>query len=89
LQIVDGYSTLRFVSHYLIIVNAAMDPIIYGLTNENFRRAFRTTMLARRLFGAATTATVPRAPRSPVRTLEPRNLCDKADYIKQWFSPPK
>lgn len=24
-------------------MNAALDPLIYGLTNENFRRAFRTT----------------------------------------------
>jgi hypothetical protein len=86
---VDGYSTLRFVCHYLITVNAAVNPIIYGLTNENFRRAFRTTILARRLFGTAATATVPRPPRSPVRTLEPRNLSDKTDHIKQWFSQPK
>lgn len=88
-QIVDGYSTLRFVCHFLIIVNSAINPIIYGLTNENFRRAFRTTTLARRLFGTATTVTIPRTPRSPVLTLEPRNLFDKAHHVKQWFSPPK
>jgi hypothetical protein len=89
LQVVDGYSTLRFVCHYLITVNAAVNPIIYGLTNENFRRAFRTTILARRLFGTAAAVTIPRAPLSPIRTLEPRNLYHKADYTKQWFCQPK
>lgn len=31
-------------------MNAAVNPIIYGLTNEKFRKAFQTTTLSKWLF---------------------------------------
>jgi hypothetical protein len=87
LQVADAYSTLWFISHYLIIVNAAMDPIIYGLTNESFRRAFRAS--ARWLFGASVAAPALHTPRPPIHRLEPRNLGLKHDSRNQWFSSPE
>lgn len=43
---VDGsFAILWYVSHYLIFVNAAVNPLIYGLTNDNFRRAYSQTPL--------------------------------------------
>lgn len=30
-----------FVAHYLMFINSAMNPIIYGLMNENIKRGFR------------------------------------------------
>lgn len=30
-----------YISHYLIFFNCSLDPIIYGVTNDNFRRAFK------------------------------------------------
>ncbi|CAO1441879.1 unnamed protein product [Diamesa serratosioi] len=42
---VDGsFQVLWYVSHYLIYVNAALTPIIYGLTNENYRRSIRQSL---------------------------------------------
>lgn len=39
---IDGiYRILWYVSRYLIFLNCALTPCVYGLTNENFRKAFR------------------------------------------------
>jgi hypothetical protein len=86
---VDAYNTLWFISHYLIIVNAATDPIIYGLTNENFRRAFRATALSQQLFGATAAVSSQRTSRPPQQRLEPRNLSLESGSGKQWFILPK
>ncbi|XP_022916828.1 neuropeptide Y receptor type 1 [Onthophagus taurus] len=45
-----NYETLWFVSKYLVFVNAAINPVIYGLTNEKFRRALKSTGVAKFLF---------------------------------------
>lgn len=37
------YNALVTVSQYMIYVNPAANPIIYGLMHQNFRRAFRLT----------------------------------------------
>lgn len=38
----DGlYSTLWFISKYLIFLNAGINPVVYGSTNEKFRQAFK------------------------------------------------
>lgn len=43
---VDGsFSVLWYTSHYLIFLHAAVNPLIYGLTNANFRRAYAQTPL--------------------------------------------
>lgn len=30
-----------YIAHYLIFFNCSLDPFIYGVTNDNFRRAFK------------------------------------------------
>lgn len=42
-QIDEFFVMFWYISHYLIFVNCASDPIIYGVTNDNFRRAFRAS----------------------------------------------
>lgn len=42
-QVQGAFSNLWYWSHYLMFCNAAINPIIYGLTNDNFRKAFRKT----------------------------------------------
>lgn len=43
---IDGwFYILWYTSHYLLYLNAAVNPIIYGLTNDNFRRAYHQTPL--------------------------------------------
>lgn len=38
-----SFAILWYASHYLIFLNAAVNPLIYGLTNDNFRRAYHQT----------------------------------------------
>lgn len=38
-----NYAALMTVSQYMIYVNPAVNPIIYGFLHQNFRRAFRLT----------------------------------------------
>lgn len=39
---VDGsFEIMWYISRYLIFLNCALTPAVYGITNENFRRAFR------------------------------------------------
>lgn len=42
-QIEGSFQILWYVSRYLIFLNCALTPCVYGITNENFRRAFRHT----------------------------------------------
>lgn len=42
-QIEGSFQILWYTSHYLLYLNAAVNPIIYGLTNDNFRRAYHQT----------------------------------------------
>ncbi|XP_030758668.1 substance-K receptor-like [Sitophilus oryzae] len=45
-NLVNGlYHTLWFTSKYLLIVNAALNPLIYSATNISFRNAFKKTKL--------------------------------------------
>nr|CAH7727096.1 unnamed protein product [Callosobruchus chinensis] len=44
------YHTMWFISKYLIYVNSSLNPIIYGVTNETFRKAFKTTKFSKWLF---------------------------------------
>ncbi|XP_042891769.1 substance-K receptor-like [Penaeus japonicus] len=37
------YKILLSVSHYMMYVNSAVNPVIYGLMHQTFRRAFRVT----------------------------------------------
>lgn len=42
-QVGPSFQVLWYISHYMIFVDCALTPLIYGVTNENFRRAFRQT----------------------------------------------
>lgn len=42
-QIGESFQILWYISHYLIFLDSALTPVIYGVTNQNFRRAFRRT----------------------------------------------
>lgn len=42
-QIDGSFRALWYTSHYLIFVNAAINPLLYGITNDNFRRAYHQT----------------------------------------------
>lgn len=44
-QVQGAFTTLWYCSHYLMFCNAAINPIIYGLTNDNFRKAYKKTPL--------------------------------------------
>ncbi|CAG9763401.1 unnamed protein product [Ceutorhynchus assimilis] len=44
------YHSLWFSSKYLLIVNAAANPLIYSVTNVSFRNAFKKTKLCRWIF---------------------------------------
>uniref|UniRef100_A0A7G3AA83 Putative 7 transmembrane receptor n=2 Tax=Lutzomyia longipalpis TaxID=7200 RepID=A0A7G3AA83_LUTLO len=46
-QISTSFQILWYTSHYLIFVNAALNPVIYGWKNDNFRKAFRQTPILR------------------------------------------
>lgn len=49
-QVDGGFYMLWYTAHYLLYLNSAVNPIIYGLTNDNFRRAYyQTPLLPRRL----------------------------------------
>ncbi|KAI4455884.1 neuropeptide y receptor [Holotrichia oblita] len=59
-QVNGTYMILWLTSKYLIFLNAAINPVIYGLTNEKFRRAFKTTALSRCLFGCENNKRTPK-----------------------------
>lgn len=42
-QLDGSFYLLWYISHYMIFVNAAVNPVIYGLMNGNFKRAFSQT----------------------------------------------
>lgn len=44
-QVQGAFSILWYCSHFLMFCNAAINPIIYGLTNDKFRKAYRQTPL--------------------------------------------
>lgn len=44
-QIEGSFQTIWYISRYLIFLNCALTPCVYGITNENFRRAFRHTKI--------------------------------------------
>lgn len=42
-QVAGPFQILWYISHILIYLDCALTPVIYGVTNQNFRRAFRRT----------------------------------------------
>lgn len=43
-QIDNFFVIFWYISHYLIFVNCALDPIIYGVTNANYKNAFKQSV---------------------------------------------
>ena len=39
-QVEGSFQALWYTAHYLIFLNAALTPVIYGYTNDNFRLSF-------------------------------------------------
>lgn len=39
----SSFRMLWYISQYLMFLNAAINPIIYGYKNDNFRRAYEQT----------------------------------------------
>lgn len=47
-SMVNGsFRTFWYISQYLMFLNAAVNPVIYGYKNDNFRRAYDQTPLCR------------------------------------------
>jgi hypothetical protein len=46
-EISHAIEILWYISHYLIFVDCAVKPVIYGIMNENFRKAFRSSTMYR------------------------------------------
>ncbi|XP_049850582.1 neuropeptide Y receptor type 2 isoform X2 [Schistocerca gregaria] len=51
LKVTESFHEFWFAAKYFLYVNAAINPLIYGFTNESFRRAFRTLPVSRWVFG--------------------------------------
>lgn len=83
-QVQGAFDILWYCSHYLMFCNAAINPIIYGLTNDNFRKAYRQTPLIK-LFCNSTRVPNPRAPKQggPCHDRRIQNmLLDQGDNLQ-------
>ncbi|CRK86616.1 CLUMA_CG000453, isoform A [Clunio marinus] len=54
-QVQGSFHVLWYISHFLIFLDSSLTPIIYGVMNENFRRAFRQTKLHKLFCSCCTT----------------------------------
>lgn len=50
-QLTGNIYLLSWFAHFCLIANAAINPIVYGLTNDNFRRAYHQTPIIPKQFG--------------------------------------
>ncbi|XP_055590856.1 substance-P receptor-like [Uranotaenia lowii] len=89
-QIGQDFLILWYVSHYLIFLNAAVNPVIYGLTNDNFRKAYHKTKLWKCFWTCGQRKKV--EPRKEpaiaiIGNLQPRGPCgnDKMSSFSGWF----
>lgn len=57
-QAEGAFYMLNCVSHYFLYLNAAINPVIYGLTNDGFRRAYHQTPILPRFKTVKTTSKV-------------------------------
>lgn len=91
-QVDAGYSVLWYTSHYLIFLHAAVNPLIYGLTNDNFRRAYSQTPLCwcNRSGGGKATGTAAKRTRAAAagRRSAPASLQKLATSAPAGAAPP-
>ncbi|XP_066996247.2 substance-K receptor-like [Anabrus simplex] len=90
-QVDDSFRILWFASRYLIFINAAINPIIYGLTNENFRRAIRQMEFSKKIFGSNTSNEVtPPRPKKHVHIhREVYTKQEEKESPQHWFTYPE
>lgn len=50
-QLTGKIYLLSWFAHFCLFANAAINPIVYGLTNVNFRRAYHQTPIIPKRFG--------------------------------------
>ncbi|KAL3273589.1 hypothetical protein HHI36_015021 [Cryptolaemus montrouzieri] len=62
------YFIMWYGSKYLIFVNAALNPIIYGITNEKFRKAFKNSKLSKWIFPKR--SVIPDVPKNDRKSVE-------------------
>ncbi|XP_039447113.1 neuropeptide Y receptor type 2-like [Culex pipiens pallens] len=93
-QIGKDFVILWYVSHYLIFLNAAVNPLIYGLTNDNFRKAYNKTRIWKCFWHSKTLKKL-EPKREPVimtiGQLQPRGPCgsEKLGDLSGWVIPAK
>ncbi|XP_053685931.1 neuropeptide FF receptor 2-like [Sabethes cyaneus] len=93
-QIGQDFLILWYVSHYMMFVNAAVNPVIYGLTNDNFRKAYNKTKIWRCFWDNERLNKVePKREHAiaVIGNLQPRGPCanDKLDDFSGWVVQPK
>jgi hypothetical protein len=79
-QVEGSFQIMWYISRYLIFLNCALTPCVYGITNENYRRAFRHTKIYKYFCFCTSTSsstsmvifTVENSGRPPQSKLEPR-----------------
>ncbi|XP_058460977.1 somatostatin receptor type 5-like [Malaya genurostris] len=79
----EDFKILWYTSHYLMFLNAAINPLIYGLTNDNFRRAYNKTSVWRCFWGSLYSNKAKPQKQSTVVSiskLQPRDPC-ASDHI--------
>ncbi|XP_058830844.1 somatostatin receptor type 5-like [Topomyia yanbarensis] len=88
------FSILWYTSHYLMFLNAAINPLIYGLTNDNFRRAYNKTKVWR-CFWDNDRLNKMNSQKQPavvaISKLQPRGPCANDQLVNRsdWIAYPK
>lgn len=80
-QVQGAFDILWYCSHYLMFCNAAINPIIYGLTNDNFRKAYRQTPLIKLFCNSKRIATPKQGGPCQDRRIQ-NMLLDQADNVQ-------
>ncbi|XP_019530544.3 QRFP-like peptide receptor isoform X1 [Aedes albopictus] len=94
-QIGKDFQILWYVSHYLMFLNAAINPIIYGMTNDNFRKAYNKTKIWRCFWKSGPVKKIDPRKKEPavmiIGHLQPRGPCgsDKFVNFSDWVIQPK
>ncbi|XP_062554100.1 neuropeptide FF receptor 2-like [Armigeres subalbatus] len=94
-QIGKDFLILWYVSHYLMFLNAAINPVIYGMTNDNFRKAYNKTKIWRCFWKSGPVKKADPRMKEPaimiIGHLQPRGPCgsEKCIDFSEWIIQPK
>ncbi|KAL4707885.1 hypothetical protein ACJJTC_010320 [Scirpophaga incertulas] len=76
-SVVGSYDAMWFVANFLMYMNSAINPLIYGFTNFRFRKAMdRTSGIEYFKFGSWC-CVCPTKSRNPRRQIITENICDR------------